>query len=247
LRINPPGHVLFFIHTQTITMQYASGNKDYTFWMTPDDGRGPGDNRFGDEKHAGISEGETFHKGEEIVNFRETAGDHLFVDRLTYNFRHPTHGEIIVFETRGIGNSYFHLPPDQFYIKRMVAMGGENVQIGNDRHLVIDGHRLDQSTPHFEKVYSFDPNVPAHDSHYSGHINQDVARECGLGMYNIAPLFPTQDTVYQIQPDHYMVMGDNTANSFDSRAWGEFSRTNVIGKYFFVYWPFTERFGWNVK
>ena len=32
-------------------------------------------------------------------------------------------------------------------------------------------------------------------------------------------------------------MGDNTVNSSDSRTWGDFSRENVIGKSFFVYWP----------
>ena len=42
-----------------------------------------------------------------------------------------------------------------------------------------------------------------------------------------------------------MVMGDNTMNSLDSRAWGDFPATNVIGKSFFVYWPITDRFGWG--
>ena len=39
----------------------------------------------------------------------------------------------------------------------MVAMGGERVQLGEDRHLIINGKRLDASTPHFENVYSFNP------------------------------------------------------------------------------------------
>jgi hypothetical protein len=48
-----------------------------------------------------------------------------------------------------------------------------------------------------------------------------------------------------------MVMGDNTMNSLDSRAWGDFSEASVIGKSAFVYWPFLSqgqrpgRFGWS--
>ena len=43
----------------------------------------------------------------------------------------------------------------------------------------------------------------------------------------------------------YMVMGDNTMNSLDSRYWGSFPADAVIGKSFFVYWPITDRFGWG--
>ena len=108
------------------------------------------------------------------MKLRVNAGDHLFVDRITYNFRPPKRGEIIVFETKGIDS----LPQDQFYIKRMVAMGGERVQIGDDRHLIINGKRLDASTPHFENVYSFNPKEPPRDSHYSGHVNFPYLAPC---------------------------------------------------------------------
>jgi signal peptidase I len=58
-------------------------------------------------------------------------------------------------------------------------------------------------------------------------------------------LFPDEQTVFTNDNDTYMVMGDNTTDSFDSRVWGPFPARNVIGKSFFIYWPITKRFGWG--
>jgi len=37
--------------------------------------------------------------------------------------------------------------------------------------------------------------------------------------------------------DQFFAMGDNSAKSRDSRAWGNVPRVLLIGKAFFVYWP----------
>jgi len=228
--IDPPFRILIFNIWQTLVV----GNKSYTLWFPPDYGQP----RLQDR--AGIHPGQFFHKGDDIVKMKVRAGDHLFVDRVSYNFRAPERGEIIVFETKGIEG----LPQDQFYIKRMVAMGNEQVQIGDDRHLRINGKRVDASTPHFEKVYGFNPNEPPRESQYSGHVNESVVRKYYPDFRgSLARLFPDESAVYPVKPDHYMVMGDNTMNSLDSRTWGDFPASNVIGKSFFVYWPITERFG----
>jgi len=127
-----------------------------------------------------------------------------------------------------------------------VGMGGEKIQIGDDRHLIINGKRLDASTPHFEKVYGFPPNRPPVESRFSGHVNEKVVHEYYPNLYiPLAPLFPDASATFTVQPDHYIVMGDNTMNSLDSRTWGDFPASNVIGKSFFVYWPITDRFGWG--
>jgi signal peptidase I len=228
--VHPPFRILIFNILQT----FVQGGKTYTIWFPPDYGEQPLESR------AGLRASTDFHVGDDILKLKVTAGDHLFVDRMTYNFRPPQRGEIIVFETKGIEG----LKQDQFYIKRMVAMGGERVQIGDDRHLIINGKRLDASTPHFQNVYSFDPHKPPKESQYSGHLNEKVKSECYPNwMQSLAPHFLDQSAVYQVEPDHYMVMGDNTMNSYDSRAWGDFPAKNVIGRSFFVYWPITERFG----
>jgi len=205
------------------------GNRPHTLWFPPDQ----------PERRATLREGQFFRAGEDILKLKVQSGDHLFVDRMTYNFRKPRRGEIMVFETRGIPG----LPQDQFYIKRSVALGGETVQLGNDRHLRIDRLRLDAATPHFENVYSF--QGPPRESQYSGHVNEYVSLQNGGPA--LAPLFPDGTARVTLRPRHYMVMGDNTMNSLDSRTWGDFAQENVIGRYCFVYWPITQRFGWGAR
>ncbi len=230
--ISPPTKFLIFNIKQTLTI----GGVVHTMWFPPD---------FGEQalaKRAGLDPQRVYHKGEDVVKMRVSAGDHLFVDRVSFNFSKPTRGEIVVFETKGIDHP--QMPQDQFYIKRLVVLPGEKVSIGDDRHLRINGERLDAGTPHFERVYGFDPKLPPKESQFSGHVNGTVAAKYGL-YPNLAPNFPDADTVYNNDGNTYMVMGDNTCNSFDSRAWGSYPAQNVIGKSFFVYWPLTERFGWG--
>lgn len=232
--ISAPTRFLIFNIKQTIYI----GGVDHTLWFPPDFGQQDLGSR------AGLKRGQYFRSGDQVVRLKSKAGDHLFVDRLTYNFRTPERGEIVVFKTAGIEDR--RMPQDQFYIKRLVALGGEDVQIGNDRHLIINRtNRLDASTPRFENVYSFDPNTSPADSEYSGTVNELVARQ--LGRFGIADLFPDASRIVSLPSKRFMVMGDNTINSFDSRSWGSFPAVNVIGKSYFVYWPITSRFGWGYR
>ena len=231
-QISPMTRFLIFNIKQSLWI----GGVEHTLWFPPD---------FGEQsvvKRAGLDPAHSYHRGEEVLKMKVSAGDHLFVDRMSFNFRKPERGEIVVFETKGIEHP--QMPQDQFYIKRLTVLPGDRVQIGDDRHLVINGRRLDASTPHFENVYGFNPDKPPRESQFSGHVNNTVAATYGL-YPNLAPNFPDAETVFTNDSNAYMVMGDNTCNSFDSRAWGSFPAQNVIGKSFFVYWPITDRFGWG--
>ena len=231
--VEQPMRFLIFNIKQTLWIAQQA----YTLWFPPDYGAPP---RGTLEARAGLRLGQQFTSGQDVVRLKVDAGDHLFVDRLTYNFRPPRRGEIVVFETQGIPEENrfrFGIPADQFYIKRLVALGGERVQLGDDRHLIINGQRLDASTPHFENVYSFKPGQDPQPSQYSGHVNLPY----------LAPFFQDKSDGVLIPPGHYMVMGDNTMDSLDSRSWGYFPAKYVIGKSFFVYWPITDRFGWGTR
>lgn len=216
-----PTTVLPFVKKQ----QLRFAGKTHTIWFTPEDL----------VDRARLMPGMRFKKGEDIIKLKVIAGDHLLVDRFTYNFRHPNRGEIVVFKTRGIEG----LPQDQLYIKRLVGLPGETVQVGDDNHLIIDGKRLSASDPHFEMVYT--PDDQSRQWPYRGHMNN---KNMPGGS---APIFRDENAKFTIGPEHFMAMGDNTMNSLDSRAWGHFHRKNLLGKCFFVYWPITDRFGWGVR
>jgi len=250
--VDPPVRFLIFNIKQTIWI----GGVAHTMWFPPDFGEAPLEYRAALRKHTDFEGGQLFHRGEEVVKMRVSAGDHLFVDRLTYNFRKPERGEIVVFETKGIpeeARDRFRIPGNEFYIKRLVGLGGETLSLAQDYevngappygttvpvgHLVVNGRPLSASTPHFENLYSFSnpptrTNVLAyHENHYYGHAM----------VQNLSP-----GSEFQLHPDCYFVMGDNTMNSLDSRYWGDFPAQYVIGKSFFVYWPITSRFGWGTQ
>ena len=60
-------------------------------------------------------------------------GDNLLVDKLTYRFRDPERFDIIVFP--------FRFQEETYYIKRIIGLPGETVQIA-DGCVFIDGVRL---------------------------------------------------------------------------------------------------------
>lgn len=64
-------------------------------------------------------------------------GDNLIVDKLTYRFKDPERFDIIVFP--------FQYQEDTYYIKRIIGMPGETVQIDEQGNIYIDGEILQES------------------------------------------------------------------------------------------------------
>ena len=234
--IGPLEHVMHFINKQTVWVRYDGQDQrvPLTLWGGPEGQMDPYTHLM-----TGLDKGvvqSVFRKGDPILRFKETTGDHLFVDRFTYNFRRPGRGDIVVFKTEGIEGIR---EQDQFYIKRLVGLPGETVSIGEDQHARINGQRLDASTPHFANVYGFDPKAPRLEGkfgQYNGHVLEPLDERCNLR---------TPSNSIDVGARKFLVFGDNTLNSFDSRYWGPLPEENVIGKAFFVYWPISDRFGWG--
>jgi len=64
-----------------------------------------------------------------------SSGDYLLVDEATYYFREPSRGEVIVFRNPN--------DTDEFYIKRIVGLPGEEVVV-SDNEVAVDGEVLDE-------------------------------------------------------------------------------------------------------
>ncbi|MCR4762714.1 MAG: signal peptidase I [Lachnospiraceae bacterium] len=64
-------------------------------------------------------------------------GDSLIVDKISYRFRDPKRFEIIVFP--------FRYAENVLYIKRIIGLPGETVQIDTEGHILINGEILSES------------------------------------------------------------------------------------------------------
>ena len=123
-------------------------------------------------------------------------GDRILVSKFLYRFREPQRGEIIVFR--------FPENPRRPYIKRLVAVGGDRVEIREGR-MVINGQVVPER---FARAYYY---------------NQ--------GQYGLP------ESVVEVPPDAFFVLGDNSASSHDSRFWGFVPRRLLIGKALCIFWP----------
>lgn len=161
-------------------------------------------------------------KGERILNFDILGGDMLFVDRFTYNFRRPKVGEPIVFKTGmcpGITAQNGGVPDDKYYIKRLAGIGGDTLK--------IEGSALIRNGKPAEGAQAFKFNAAQANGY------------CGYKPYGAF-----EDGKSVTVPQNFcFALGDNSANSWDSRYWGFVPDKAVVGKALVIFYPFTERWG----
>lgn len=127
-------------------------------------------------------------------------GDRIFVDKVTYRFRPPQRGEVVVFK--------YPIDPKKDFVKRLVAFGGEEVEI-RDGNAYVNGKKLDEPDV-FQSRYYYNRN----DWDY-GKDNQK----------------------FKVPEKTFFVLGDNSAHSSDSRNWGFVPEKDLIGRAVLIWWP----------
>lgn len=187
------------------------GGRDYKIDIDPEP--------FGKaQQQLNLHEGREFKRGDVIVRCTVNSGDHIFVDKVSYNFRRPRRGEVFVFETRELVGTR-----GEFYIKRLAGVGGDVLQI-KEPQFFVNGSLA--SEPGFARVMTLKDG-------YHGYTNPSYS-----AMYLRDP-----ESTFAVKKDNYFALGDNSANSADSRWFGGVPHANLVGRSMLLYWPFTRRFG----
>jgi len=123
------------------------------------------------------------------------SGDYLIVDQLSYRFRSPERGEVIVLK--------FPLDASQRFIKRIVGLPGETVEV-KDGKVVVYGKEEDQRDA----------------------VVLDESTYLPLSL-------TTPGSVrIDLKEQEYFVLGDNRPFSSDSRKWGVLEKELIIGRVF---------------
>jgi len=137
-------------------------------------------------------------------------GDRIFVSKFIYGakipftdirlpaLRQPERGDIIVFVSPET--------PKKDFVKRLIALEGETVEI-KDGNILINGKIIDG------------PNTVKSNYYYN---RGDFGKE---------------SAAVTVPHGFYFGLGDNSANSRDSRYWGFIPKKNLIGKAVLLYWP----------
>ena len=120
-----------------------------------------------------------------------------FTETKLFEFKKPQRGDVIVF--------VFPLDPSKDFVKRVIGMEGEKVEIIDSR-IYINDKQIADPWGHFAKIGS-------------AAYRQSVE--------NFGPVIVPEKSLF--------VLGDNRNNSEDSRFWGFLRTNAVLGKAFVIY------------
>jgi len=166
-----------------------------------------------------IKAGSTVRKGDLLWKGYDTIGDHLFIEKVSYHFRKPKRGEIIVFRTNGIKE----LVQNNVYTMRVAGLPGERIKI-KPPFLYVNGEKV--TAP---EIFT---TIASRIDGYGGYEVTGFPRRTGCCLSSI-------DDEITLGPDEYFVLGDNSKNSYDSRYWGPVPGKNIFGRVTRIYWPFS--------
>jgi signal peptidase I len=137
------------------------------------------------------------------------SSDRVLACRICLDFgRNPSRGDIVVFNTPS--EAALKCGEGGTFVKRVIGLPGDTLHETDKGFIQVKT----PGSPAFVKLK--EPYLPAKSRLAdSQHFNE----------------------TWTVPAGHYFMMGDNRAESCDSRSWGAVPRNKLIGTVFFVYWP----------
>lgn len=181
-------------------------------------------------------------------------GDHLFVNKFAYGvkipftetrlpgLRGPERGDVVVFTVaRDPRNPGRICPvdrcpgkPTEEFVKRIVGLPGETVEVRPDGTVRIDGRLLERT----EGGADFTNGVGTELA-----VSEEDNGRCHYQVLDDRRMTGAVRRV-KVEPDRYFMMGDNRDHSNDSRGWGTVRATEFKGPALLLYWSWDYNEGW---
>lgn len=144
-------------------------------------------------------------------------GDGFIINKIIYRLSEPQRGDIIAFRTKGLRQC----EQGKSYVKRIAGLPGEIIGI-DPPYLLINGKRVEE--PRIFRT-----------------ISDGKDGYSGFCLVTPTPTFQARLALpsdkITLGKDEYLVLGDNTRNSFDSRYFGPIKRTSILGKVIYICAP----------
>jgi len=118
--------------------------------------------------------------------------EYLIVNEISYRLKDPNRGDIVVFR--------YPLDPQEYFIKRLIGLPGESIQIKG-------GHVIVYNDENPDGAFVEEPYLPE-----------------DLKTYGL-----TEDRI-TLGDDQFFLLGDNRSSSKDSRSFGPVDEAFIIGK-----------------
>jgi signal peptidase I len=132
-------------------------------------------------------------------------GQYVLVDKLTPHWSPYQRGDIVVLHPPAGWEDTTGTP----FIKRVIGLPGDRIEIGADGRVYVNGTALDEHTYTYRDVADQSEPTTSLDG----------------------------QTSWTLGPDELFVMGDHREASADSRVFGPIKVSAVVGRAFLRYWP----------
>jgi signal peptidase I len=155
-------------------------------------------------------------------------GDYIIVNKLAYDVRVPFLGTPLAQRSSPArGDVVVFLPPgeDQLYVKRVVGVPGDVVEM-RDNHLLINGRPAAYGKPAPATLARLDradlgPGLLRQEV-FAGHANSVLLGNDESSPHSFGPV--------RVPEGRYFLLGDNRDNSKDSRYFGPVPRERITGR-----------------